>query len=916
MEALLNPLSMRPTILEPKLTPPVPRGHQVAREALLDKLGQTAMERLVLVCAPAGFGKTTTLQQWRSRLADQGIATAWLALDAQDNDRSRFLAGLQAALERLADGTGSSIPASSPGEWALDLIDRFAALQSPFVLFLDDVESVHDAGVLSLLGQLIDRLPRNGRLVLGTRTRPALPLARLRMLGQLVEVDAEHLRFSLAETTRFFAASQVALPGELLRRLHDKSEGWAAALRLASLALDRPHASADLIERFSGSNLALVDYLAEDVLSGLEPQMRLFLLHTSVLKHLSPGLCQAICDDTLPGVDATAMLEQLAAANLFITPVPSEAGAYRYHALFSDFLRGQLKRSGDPGEQKLHRIAARWYENQRRPVPAIDHALEGLDFDGALRLLDASALPLLMEGRLRLLARWLGEIPAELLPMHERVHVIGLWSLCLTSGPIDVMARLASSNLRDCTEPVARGLVDALETTLLAVSDRHDEAYARAGPLLTRLSQADPGSGSPGDSFADSVLVNAIANAAIVRGRYQEARHLLDAGRRAQGRAPSAFSLMYAEATDGILDLLEGRLRQATARFRLAVQSTTGSAHASSHAGGNAWAGLLYAATVYEAGELGHAEQLLNVYLPMVCEAGLPDHMMLGHLMLARIASNTPGTLPDNARASQILTDLEALGHKRNLARVVAGARLERARLAMHQGDGVGVDLELSRANDAALWERVAQECHLANDLESLPLSLLRRALLLGDAAAVATAIPRIEHEIALATAASSHRRVLLLRLLQAIATLRMGNVNAALAQFQLVLKVCAREGFVRLLVDEGPLAGELLQRFLAQDSDLLRRDPLLADHARRALQAFGPLPNPADHAPPTERLTPQELRVLQGVAEGLSNDEVAERWNVSRSTVRTHMRNISVKLGAQNRTQAVSVARRLGWLA
>ena len=915
MEALLNTPSMRSTTLTPKLNPPAPRGHQVAREVLLNRLGQTGMERLVLVCAPAGFGKTTTLEQWRIRLADQGIATAWLTLDAQDNDRSRFLAGLQAALERLTDGIAAPTPSSS-GEWALDLIDRFAALPSPFVLFLDDFEFVHDAGVLSLLGQFIERLPRNGRLVLGTRSRPALPLARLRIHGQLYEVNAEHLRFSLAETTRFFATSQVTMPAELLRRLHDKSEGWAAALRLASLALDRPHASATLIERFSGSNLALAEYLAEDVLSGLEPRMRLFLLHTSVLRHLSPGLCQAICDETLPGIDATAMLERLAAANLFMTPVASEAGAYRYHTLFSDFLRAQLARSRDPSEQQLHRIAARWYESQQRPVPAIDHALEGADFDWALRLLDSSALPLLKEGRLRLLARWLGEFPAELLRTHERVHVIGLWSLCLTSGPVDVMTRLAASNLRECTEPVTRGLVDALETTLLAVSDRHEEAYAHAGPLLTRVSQGDAINGSLGDSFADSVLVNAIANAAIVRGRHQEARRLLDAGRRAQGRAPSAFSLMYAEATDGILDLLEGRLRQATARFRLAVQSTTGSAQAASHAGGNAWAGLLYAATVYEAGDLDHAAQLLNVYLPMVCEAGLPDHMLLGHLMLARIAVSSPDSTPDNARASQILTDLEALGHKRNLPRVVAGARLERARLAMHQGDCVAVELELSRADDVALWERVAHESHLANDLESLPLSLIRRALLLGNVAAASAALPRIEREIALATEASSHRRALLLRLLEAMATLRMGKVSTALSQFQLVLAICMREGFVRLFVDEGRLAGELLQRFLAQDTDLLRRDPLLTDHARRVLQAFGPLQAPADHTPPMERLTPQELRVLQGVAEGLSNDGVAELWNVSRSTVRTHMRNISAKLGAQNRTQAVSVARRLGWLS
>lgn len=887
-----------------KLAPPARLGQQVVREALLHKIEQEQGARLVLVCAPAGFGKTTTLEQCRHRLAEQGLATAWLTLDAQDNDRSRFLAGLRAALETLPGHNAlSAAPpafpqgATAPSDGALEVIEAYAAITCPFALFLDELESVQDAGVLALIGELVARLPRNGRLVVASRSRPALPLASLRAHSQLLEIDAEHLRFSLLETTRFFATGPVEMPPQVLRRLHDKSEGWAAALWLASLALERPQANPALIEHFSGSHLALADYLAEDVLAGLAPQLRQFLLCTSVLKHLHAPICQAL----LPQADAGEMLAQLSAANLFLTPIPGAPGTFRYHALFAGFLRAQLAREQPQQVKVLHLAAAGWYEAQQRPVPAIDHALEGGDLPHALRLLDAHAMPLLMQGRLRLLARWFGELPAAALQAHPRLHAIGLWALCLTAGPVEAMQRLDASGLHQCADPVARELADGLQPTVLAMLDRAEEAYACGRPLLSRLSGEA--------SFANVLLISSMANVATVLGRNQEARQLLDAGRRAQGREPSAFSLMYTDSVDSIIDLLEGRLRQAGARLRLAVRPGSHSTAAASHAGGNAWAGMLYAASVYESGELAQAQQLLRVYLPQVCDAGLPDHMILGHVMLARIAMSDP---QGATRALQELAELESLGHRRGLLRVVASARLERARMAMLQGDAAGADAELRRADDAALWQRVATECHVANDLESLTLSRLRRAVLLGDAAA---ALPQIEREIAVATASSSHRRVLLLRLLEAMASLRRGDSTQALTRFKLVMKHCAREGFVRLLVDEGGLAGELLQRFLGQDAEALRRDPLLTDHARRIAQAFGPLPEPVNRAHGSAHLTAQELRVLHSVAEGLDNDAVGERLGVSRSTVRTHLRNISTKLGAQNRTQAVSLARRLGLL-
>lgn len=880
--------------LGPKLNPPASRIGQVMREAICDRVCNAPAARLVMVCAPAGFGKTTAMSQCRQRLAEQGVATAWLTLDTQDNDIARFLAGLDAAVHRLGGAGLAPLGAAalSSGEWALALMERLGAMTLPFALFLDDLELVQDAGVLALVRELIERLPRGGQLVMGSRTLPELPLARLRARGQLVDVNAGHLRFSRGETARFFARGTVGeLPLDAVARLHDKTEGWVAALWLASLALERPQGRGDFIERFSGSHLALADYLAEDVLAGMPPELKAFLLRTSLLKHLHPALCEAL----LPGVDAVAILRRLEAANVFLSPIDGEPGTWRYHSLFASFLRGQLEREAPQELGPLHQAASAWYEAQERPVPAIDHALEGGDVERALGLLERHAMPLLKQGRLRLLARWFAGLAEAALRDHPLLQVVYLWALCFTAGPVEAMARLQATGLRQSLDPAVRAHVGALEPTLLGMMDRHEEAYACGRVLVAALPSGEP--------FADSVVANVMADASTVLGRYPEARALLDAVRRAQGAGGSAFSQMYSESVDGIIDLLEGRLRQASARFRLAVSTTPADNHA--RASGNAWAGLLHAGTMYEGNDLEQAARLLHVYLPLARDVGLPDHVILGHVMLSRIAMCRREPL----HAMNMLAELEALGHQRALPRVVASARLERARIALLQGDPEGADTELQRADEPALWRRVSAQCHLANDVETLQISRLRRDVLLAPARA---ALPAIEREIAIATAATRQRRVLVLRLLQAMATWRAGDVAAACAMAMPLMKVCAREGFVRLVVDEGPLAGELVSALAAREQEALRRDPILADHLGRLVRAFGDEAGPPPPVLP-EPLTQQELRVLRLVSEGLSNDALGDRLGISKSTVRTHLRNISAKLEARNRTQAVAIARRLG---
>ncbi len=883
--------------LSTKLHPPAASSAQVLRVAVCDRVCGPASAKVVLVHAPAGFGKTTALLQSRARLEQAGTDTAWLTLDRADNDLSRFLSGFSRAVAMLSADVA---PRSSA---VFDVVEALAGLSSPFALFLDEIELIQEPAVLGLLREVIDHLPRRGQLVIGSRSLPDLGLGRLRARGELIEVDADHLRFSLAETSEFFRLRHVESVGaESLSVLHSKTEGWVAALWLASLALERHADGAGFIDRFSGSNRAVADYLAEDVLASQTPEVREFLLRTSILRHLNAPLCRALN----PYSDTERILDQLAAANLFLTPIAGEDRAYRYHSLFADFLRAQLAREHPDDLTRLHLVASGWYESQGRPVPAIDHAIEGGDFPLALALMAPHAELFLEQGRMRLMARWFAALPDASLREEPLLEVISIWALCLTHGPWEAMDKLDKSGSMRSTDAGVQAHVNALRPMLLAMQDRYDEANTAGRLGLTRLPTIKP--------FADSVLCNAMAHVVFVMGEQREAHDLLESARRMHGGG--TFNRMYIESMEGMLDLQEGRMRQAAARFRMAVGAT----HAVSYnqTSGNAWAGVLYAGAVYESNRLDHAEHLLSVYLPLARDVGLPDHMIMSHVMRSRIAFHRG----DIDSALHALTELEYLGHHRGLPRVIASAKLERARILMLQGNAQASKSELERADDTALWERVRRQRLYAHDIDDIAIARLRWESRFGDAQ---QALAQIERELSRAEHESRLRRALKLRLLKALALQRGGHGPAALDAIGDVLQQACQEGFVRLILDEGDGVATLIHRFdtALPDRAGRPRDPILSDYLQSLIAVLGrssAAEAEAGTGPASagaaegllEPLTRKEIRVLQLLAEGYSNSAMAEKLFVSDSTVRTHLRNINMKLDAHSRTQAVAIARRL----
>ncbi|MGU7778625.1 LuxR C-terminal-related transcriptional regulator [Burkholderia sp. PU8-34] len=872
-----------------------PFDREVERADICQRIAHSRA-RLVLVHAPAGFGKTTAMTQARSCLDQANVHTVWVSLDRADNDVPHFIRCLRAA---IGQSGVDEIPLGTP----LEILQALSHDVSAFTLFLDDFEKLVEPAVIGLIREAVEHLPRNGQILIGTRAQPDLGIARLRVQGELLEIDEMNLRFTSQEAqTLFDLRVQSPPPPDEVVRLHRKTEGWAAALSLAALSMARRNVHSDFVERFSGAHGDVAAYLAEDVLAQEPTEIREFLLRTSILRQLEPSLCKSLN----PGLDANGILDRLVATHLFLTPVEGKNATWRYHSMFADYLSTQLRVERPDEILRLHLAAAAWYEEQQRPEAAIDHALEGGDAPYALSLLAQHADRFLEQGRMRLLARWFNALQPHELATHPYLQVISIWATAFTFGPRQAMALLEHSGYADSADPLVRAHINGLRPMLLAMMDRFDDAYALGKQCLNHLPTLS--------AFADGVLCNSMGHIASVLGHHEEANRLFDTARHMHNAG--VFIRMYTESTEGLVDMQLGRMRRAAARFRLAV----GSARAYSYnlTKGNAWAGVPYAGSVYELDNVELAEHLLNVYLPLACDVGLPDHIIVGCRIRSRIAFQRG----DVDQSQRILTELEYLGIERQLPRVAATARLERGRLLLLQGYATLSREELNHADDADLWRDIARLSLPANDVEDIVIGRARWEIAFGDPDA---ALASLEKALRDAQKASRRTRVLKLHLLTALALQCKGETRAAVEMAAPVLHHACQEGFVRLILDEGPQIAQLLVqcRALADESAAHREDPIFGEYLQRLLQGFPPTPvAETPHASPCgqgtllEPLTRKELRVLKLLSEGYSNAAMAENLFVSDSTIRTHLRNINSKLNAHSRTQAVAIARKLGLTA
>ncbi|WCM54056.1 LuxR C-terminal-related transcriptional regulator [Pseudomonas sp. WJP1] len=853
------------------------------RAHLLDRMDNPDPARLILIEAAAGFGKTTLLRQYRERCLAQGRQVLWLTLDGADNDLRRLAAHLHIALQAL-DGDQKSSDLSPQA-----LLDKLAERAPPFAIFLDDFETLESAQALDFVQRLLKALPNGGLLVIASRTTPDIALGRLRAHGQMLDIGTDALRMSLGETTTFIREKcGLALEDAEIAALQQRTEGWITALYLSTLSLRGRKAPRDFVASLSGANLELTDYLAEDILERQTEECRQFLLCSSVLERFSAMLCDAV----FARGDSQAMIDYLQRANLFIQATDEHLQWFRYHPLFADFLRRALERQHPGQAEKLHAAAARWYLDNHQPVAAIEHCLLAGDTQGASQQIDRHLDPLIDAGRLRLLLRWFEQIPARQLDAYPRLVLAHAWTLVLDRRYQDAMQRIEHHRASPQT--------DTIRCLLQVFTDQIDAAYTTGLAQIERI--------SPQDILQYGMLATTLAYCMVATGRHEQARSLLTqmVSQGAQNRSVIVDTIVV--CVESILDLIQGRLQRAGARLDAAsvaqVQSPEGK-----WSGGRPSLDILRALTYYEKDQLPQARQLLVDIPPHALDSGGPDPMIVRHILLARIAWQQG----QHDTWVQQLAELEQLGRRSGSVRMHCAAWLERARVATLENRPDIAAQALHNADLAGHWDRpdlLLYSC----DSDTPFIARQRLRILKGEHDSAAAAL---QPAITQALERQQHRRALKLRLLYALALEGLGRHKEALDTLTKALLLASDEGFIRTIVDEGPALAKLLQRwavsFQAQCKNLGIDPVFLSDLLQRA-STWGALPE-AEVDDLESRLTTREFHVIRLLAAGNRNRAIAEQMHLSEHTVKTHLRNVSAKLGARSRTEVVAIARAKGLL-
>jgi LuxR family maltose regulon positive regulatory protein len=417
-------------VVSTRLHIPAARPGHVRRHALVDMLEREDMARLVLVAAPPGSGKTTLLAEWAASSRSQTFA--WLSLDAGDDDRVQFWTGVIEALRTVRPGVGADALAAleAPGTSVRDavlppLIEELAQPGEPFVLVLDDYHLADDPQVHESVVYLLEHLPEGVRLALTTRSDPPFPLGRMRARGQLLEIRGADLRFSEDEAAGLLnGALGLSLGSDQIARLQSRTEGWAAGLQLAGLSLRGRPGAAAFIEAFAGDDRQLVDYLGEEVLDAQPPERRAFLRRTAIVERMCAPLCEALTGEA----HAAATLAEIERENLFVVALDSVRRWYRYHHLFGDLLRHDLEASEPDSVAGLHARAAAWFAEHGLAGDAIHHAVAAGDYALAAELVATNWSDAFNRGRHITVARWLAQLPPELVAADSRLWLARVWT--------------------------------------------------------------------------------------------------------------------------------------------------------------------------------------------------------------------------------------------------------------------------------------------------------------------------------------------------------------------------------------------------------------------------------------------------------------------------------------------------------
>jgi LuxR family maltose regulon positive regulatory protein len=904
-------------LLESKLYVPRSRSGLVPRTRLIDALRQGAAHKLTLLVAPAGFGKTTLLAAWLADTDGGESAAGWVSLDPSENEPALFWAYFIRALQNIHPSVGAQAitllrsPQPPPIESVLTvLINEIDAIDHDFVLILDDYHVIDSASIHSALSFFLDHLPRRMHLVLASRSDPPIALPRLRARGELTEVRAADLRFTLDEASAFLnQVMGLRLSATDTATLERRTEGWIAALKLAAISMKGRDDVGAFVDAFSGANRYIADYLVDEVLQSEPEHIRRFLLGTAILDRMNGALCDAVTGES----GSQALLEDLERRNLFVVSLDDRREWYRYHHLFADVLQKQSVSEDPAAARSSHGRASAWFEQHGSPADAVRHALAAEDAERAATLLERTwpAKDRSYESR-----KWLDRV--KTLPDHvvraRPVLSMGYaWGL-LNSGELEA----AEPRLRD-VERWLETLSDASEgseaSAQMIVSDtaRFRSLPAELASARVYLTQAlgdAPGTLEhaqraldlmpEGDHAARATGTALLALALWGRGDLEAAHQTFTEALARMRTAGQDLDAIRGIFVLGDIRVAQGRLREAVSIYEGGLQLATEAAHSGAAETDELHLGL--SELHRERNDLPSATRHLETITQSAARTAHAGNKLRWRTAMARVCE----ARGDLDGALELLDEAERYERRDPLPRVRPIPAL-RARIRIAEGR---VDDGVDWANKAKL--SIDDDLSYLREFEHVTLArvLIARHGTAGGGRFVNDAVRLLERLRTAAEVGGRIGSVIEILVVHALAQQALGNLRGALDSLTQALAFAEPEGYLRVFMDEGSRMRELLRHATTRG--------LAGEYTRRVLATFDAPRQPvvpsggSTGAGSVQPLTTREQEILRLIAAGLRNQEIADHLSISAATVKRHIANAYGKLGAGHRTEALAKAKEL----
>jgi ATP/maltotriose-dependent transcriptional regulator MalT len=675
-----------------KYRPPVPTQSLVARNRLLEVLRAAGRRRLVLVHAPSGFGKSTLAAQWREELARDGVAVGWLTIDDDDNNVLWFLAHLLELVRRVRPALAASLSqvldehSDDAARYVLTaLIDEIHEKDDRMALVIDDWQRVSDTATTAALGFLLEHGCHHLQIIVTSWSRAGLPVSKLRMRDELVEVDPDSLRFDIDEARSLLNdVDGLQLSESDVEALTTSTEGWVAALQLAALALRGGGDTNALLSRLSGATEMIGEFLAENVLDTLEPEMTEFLLATSITERTCGLLASALAE--VPR--GQAMLEEIERRGLFLQRTDEDPNWFRYHHMFAEFLRRRLDRDQPERVEQLHRAASDWFAEHGHLNEAVDHALASCDSTRAVDLVEQDETNLLEQSNMTTLLAIVKKLPPRLVVSRARLQLTIAWANILLQHLAPAGAALKSfeaaldgADITDATRADLRVEADVMRAVADMFADRVDAIDHLVAEALSRPDTFHP--------RVPGVAGNCAALAAIYRFDF-DAVHRLLAWAAPYQEIQGPFASVFARCFGGIAARYQLDIPAALEQFGEAYEM---GATVGPHSHAARLAGALLGELLYETGELAEATRLLDESYQLGSEGAGVDYMIAGYVTGARIKA----AQGDRSAAVERLADGAKAAEQLRLPRLTAAITNERIRLGIEIAPEVAARLQATR---------------------------------------------------------------------------------------------------------------------------------------------------------------------------------------------------------------------------